>query len=323
MDILVVIEDNNGKIHRMGLESISAAQSIAKNKDLSIGVLVMGANADELSNEASQYDVHEVLKLKNDILSSYSSDGYAEGVKQVIDQENPKYVLFGHTYQVRDYVPKISAKLMKPFLVDNLSMNRDGEKFIFTKQMFNAKLYSDMVSVEDGPLLISFQSAAFSADNAESGSASIRDISVTIDSSMIKTESDQPFQEEAGGMDLTAAEIIVSVGRGIGKEENIPMAQDLAKAIGGELASSRPVVDSGWLSAPHQIGSSGQSVSPQMYLALGISGAIQHVVGMKGSKNIVAINKDPEAPIFEIADYGVVGDVLDILPKLSEALKEN
>ena len=323
MDILVIIEDNNGQIHRMGLESITAAQSIAKDKGFSIGILDMGMNADELSAEASKYDVGEILKLKNDLLSSYSSDGYAEAIKQVIDQENPKYVLFGHTYQVRDYVPKISAKLMMPFLVDNVSMNSDGDRFIFTKQMFNAKLYSDMVPMDSGPLLVSFQSAAFSADNAVTGSASVRDVSVNIDSSMIKTESDQPFQEEAGGMDLTSAEIIVSVGRGIGKEENIPMAQDLVKAIGGELASSRPVVDSGWLSAPHQIGSSGQSVSPKMYLALGISGAIQHVVGMKGSKNIVAINKDPEAPIFEIADYGVVADVLEIIPKLSEALKEN
>ena len=323
MDILIVVEDNNGKIHRMGLESIAAAQSISKDKGFSIGVLVMGGNAEGLATEVSKYDVSEVLKLNNDIISSYSSDGYAEAVKQVIEQENPKYVFFGHTYQVRDYVPKISAKLMKPFLVDNVSINKDGEKFIFTKQMFNAKLYSDIVAEDNGPLLISFQSAAFSADNAQSGSASIRDISVDIDSSMIKTESDEPFQEEAGGMDLTAAEVIVSIGRGIGKEENIPMAQDLAKAIGGELASSRPVVDSGWLSAPHQIGSSGQSVSPKMYLALGISGAIQHVVGMKGSKNIVAINKDPEAPIFEIADYGVVGDVVEIIPKLSEALKEN
>ena len=161
--------------------------------------------------------------MKNDILSSYSSDGYAEGIKQVIDQENPKYVLFGHTYQVRDYVPKISAKLMMPFLVDNVSMNSDGERFIFTKQMFNAKLYSDMVSMDSGPLLVSFQSAAFSADNAVTGSASVRDVSVNIDSSMIKTESEDPFQEEAGGVDLSSAELIVSVGRGIGKEENIPL----------------------------------------------------------------------------------------------------
>ena len=321
MDILIVIEDNNGKVHRMGLESITAAQTMAKDRGFSIASLVMGSNAYELATQVSNYDIGEVLTLKHELLSSYSSDGYAEAVKQVVEKESPKYVFFGHTYQVRDYVPKISAKLMKPFLVDNVLMNSDGEETVFTKQMFNAKLYSDMIAMDEGPLLISFQSAAYSSDNAASGSDSVRDVNINLDSSMIKTQSEDPFQEESGGVDLTSAEIIVSVGRGIGKEENVPMAKDFAEAIGEELASSRPVVDAGWLSSTHQIGSSGQSVSPKMYLALGIAGAIQHVVGMKGSKNIVAINKDPEAPIFEIADYGVVGDILEIVPKLSEALE--
>ena len=321
MDILIVLEDNNGKIHRMGLESIAAAQKMANDLGLSMGALVMGKNGDALAEQASGFNVGEVIKVNNKLLSSYSSDGYAEAVKQVIEQENPTYVLFGHSYQVRDYAPRVSAKLMKPFLVDNVAMNTEGGNVVFTKQMFNAKLFSDITPVSDGPYLVSFQSAAFSSENAVSGSASVREATVNLDASMIKTESEEPFQEEAGGVDLTSAEIIVSIGRGTGKEENIPLAETLAQALGGELAASRPVVDAGWLPAAHQIGSSGQSVSPQMYLALGISGAIQHVVGMKGSKNIVAINKDPEAPIFEIADYGVVGDVLEIIPKLVESLK--
>ena len=231
------------------------------------------------------------------------------------------YVLFGHSYQVRDYVPKLSAKLMKPFLADNIALNVDGDTMTLTKQMFNAKLFSDLTARDQGPHLISFQSAAYNADTIASGSPSVRDYEVSLDSSMLKTESEEPFKESAEDLDLAAAELIVSVGRGIGKEENIPLAQEFAKTIGAELSSSRPVVDSGWLPSVHQVGSSGQSVSPKMYLALGISGAIQHVVGMKCSKNIVAINKDPDAPIFEIADYGVVGDVLEILPKLNEALK--
>ena len=321
MDILIILEDNNGKIHRMGLESIVAAQKLAGDLALSTGALVMGAHVEALAEEASGYNLGEVIKVKDPLLASYSADGYSEAVKQVIDQENPTYVLFGHTYQVRDYAPRVSAKLMKPFLVDNVAVRTDGEKVVFTKQMFNAKLFSDVSPIGDGPYLVSFQSATFSSDHAESGSASMRDLSVSLDASMIKSESEMPFQEEAGGVDLTSADLIVSVGRGIGKEENIPLTQELAKALRAELASSRPVVDSGWLPSAHQVGSSGQSVSPKMYLALGISGAIQHVVGMKGSKNIVAINKDPEAPIFEIADYGVVGDVIEIVPKLIEALE--
>ena len=321
MDILVVLEDNNGTIHRMGIESIAAAQHMADSLGLSAGAMVMGKNADSLATKASGYSLDEVLSVNHELLNDYSSDGYAEAVKQVINKENPRYVLFGHSYQVRDYVPKISAKLMRPFLADSIAIDFDGKDVSLTKQMFNAKLFSDISPSGNAPFLISFQSASFLSDNASTGTTNKREVVINLDSLMIKTESEAPFKESSGGVDLTDAELIVSVGRGIGKEENIPMAQDLASALGAEISSSRPVVDSGWLSPSHQVGSSGQAVSPKMYLALGISGAIQHVVGMKASKNIVAINKDPEAPIFEIADYGVVGDLLEIVPKLTEAIQ--
>ncbi len=321
MDILIVLEESNGQIHRMGLESIAAGQRLSDEMGLTAGALVLGGNADGLADQASKYQLGEVLKVNDALLEAYSADGYSEAVKQIIDQENPTYVLFGHTYQVRDYVPRLSAKLNKPFLVDNIAIRVENGQPIFTKQMFNAKLSADVEANGSGPFLVSFQSAAFSMDAAAAGSASIRESTVQLDTAMIRTKSEPPFQEEAGGVDLTSADIIVSIGRGIGKEENIPLAVELSKALGGELAASRPVVDSGWLPSAHQIGSSGQSVSPKLYLALGISGAIQHVVGMKGSKNIVTINKDPDAPIFEISDYGVVGDILEIIPKLTEAIQ--
>ena len=321
MDILIVLEESNGQIHRMGLESIAAGQRLSDEMGLTAGALVLGGNADGLADQASKYQLGEVVKVNDALLGSYSADGYSEAVKQIIDQENPTYVLFGHTYQVRDYVPRLSAKLNKPFLVDNISIRVENGQPIFTKQMFNAKLSADVEANGSGPFLVSFQSAAFSMDAAAAGSASIRESTVQLDTAMIRTKSEPPFQEEAGGVDLTSADIIVSIGRGIGKEENIPLAVELSKALGGELAASRPVVDSGWLPSAHQIGSSGQSVSPKLYLALGISGAIQHVVGMKGSKNIVTINKDPDAPIFEISDYGVVADILEIIPKLTEAIQ--
>jgi len=321
MDILIVLEESNGQIHRMGLESIAAGQHLSDEMGLTAGALVLGGNADGLADQASKYQLGEVLKVNDELLGSYSADGYSEAVKQIIDQENPTYVLFGHTYQVRDYVPRLSAKLNKPFLVDNIAIRVENGQPIFTKQMFNAKLSADVEASGSGPFLVSFQSAAFSMDAVAAGSASIRESTVQLNTAVIRTKSEPPFQEEAGGVDLTSADIIVSIGRGIGKEENIPLAVELSKAIGGELAASRPVVDSGWLPSAHQIGSSGQSVSPKLYLALGISGAIQHVVGMKGSKNIVTINKDPDAPIFEISDYGVVGDILEIIPKLTEAIQ--
>ena len=323
MDILIVLEESNGQIHRMGLESIAAGQRLSDEMGLTAGALVLGGNADGLADQASKYQLGEVLKVKDALLESYSADGYSEAVKQIIDQENPTYVLFGHTYQVRDYVPRLSAKLNKPFLVDNIAIRVENGQPIFTKQMFNAKLSADVKANGSGPFLVSFQSAAFSMDAAVAGSASIRESTVQLDAAMIRTKSEPPFQEEAGGVDLTSADIIVSIGRGIGKEENIPLAVELSKALGGELAASRPVVDSGWLPSAHQIGSSGQSVSPKLYLALGISGAIQHVVGMKGSKNIVVINKDSNAPLFEIADYGIVGDIFEIVPKLISVIQNS
>lgn len=321
MDILVVLEDKNGNIHRMSQEAITGAQQIGSEFSLSIGILAMGVNANALAEEAAQYDVEDILALENEQVNNYTADGYGAAVAQVVTNENPTYVFFGHTYQVRDYVPRVSAKLKRPFLNDVVSYSAEGGKPVFSKQVLNAKLVAELQPSNGGPILISFQSAAFSSENIQSGSASVRPVTVDIDSSAIKTNPEDPFQEETGGVDLSSAELIVSVGRGIGKEENIPLAQELAKAIGAEIASSRPVVDSGWLPSHHQVGSSGQTVAPKLYLALGISGAIQHVVGMKGSKNIVVINKDPDAPLFELADYGIVGDVLEIIPKLTEALQ--
>ena len=319
MDILVVLENNKGAIHRMSLEAIVAAQKLAAEQNLSNALLALGADTGALASAAAIYDTGEVLTVEHNLLSVYNSDGYAAALRQVIDQEKPSYVFFGHTYMVRDYVPKISAQLQRPFLCDVISLNTTAG-LTFAKQAFNAKLAVDLGVASEGTVLASFQSASFNADLISSGSAQIREVAVELDETVIKTTSEEPFQEEAGGVDLTAAEIIISVGRGIGKEENLPIAEALAQAIGGEISSSRPVVDSGWLPSFRQIGSSGQTVSPKLYFALGISGAIQHVVGMKGSKNIVAINKDAEAPIFELADYGVVGDLLEIVPKLTEAI---
>ncbi|GIR23262.1 electron transfer flavoprotein subunit alpha [bacterium] len=321
MNILVVLEDNNGAIHRMSLEAIVAAQEISSKLKSKITVLAMGRNADALALEASKYELNEILKINSSSLNSYSSDGYAIAIEQIILENDFRYVFFGHTYQVRDYVPKISAKLMRPFLADNIKMSISDGSIEFTKQTFNAKLLADIQTSDSGLYLVSFQSASFSSDDLKSGSSEIKKIDINIDESQIKNTYEEPFQESAGGVDLTSADIIVSVGRGIGEADNISIAKDLALALGGQLSSSRPVVDAGWLSPDHQVGSSGQSVSPKLYLALGISGAIQHVVGMKGSKNIVAINKDPEAPIFEIANYGIVGDIFEIVPKLIESLK--
>ena len=310
MDILVVLEDNRGSLHRMSKEAIAGAQKMGG----SISALAIGANADAMVGELSGVDITEVITINHDLVSSYNADGYSDVVSEVIKSESPKTIVAGHSYQTRDFMPRVSAKLDIPFIPDIISMDNG-----IVKQVLNAKLNA-LVTTSADQVILSFQSATFSEEAMVTGSCLTRSIEVNLDSSIVRSEAEEPFQEAAGGVDLESAELLVSIGRGIEKEENIQIAFDLAKALGAEVSASRPVVDSGWVEPFRQVGSSGQSVSPKLYFALGISGAIQHVVGMKGSENILAINKDSDAPIFEIADYAVVGDVLEIVPKLIEAL---
>ena len=310
MDILVVLEDNRGSLHRMSKEAIAGAQKMGG----SISALAIGVNAVAMAGELSGVDITEVITINHDLVSSYNADGYSDVVSEVIKSESPKTIVAGHSYQTRDFMPRVSAKLDIPFIPDIISMDNG-----IVKQVLNAKLNA-LVTTSADQVILSFQSAAFSEEAMVTGSCLTRSIEVNLDSSIVRSEAEEPFQEAAGGVDLESAELLVSIGRGIEKEENIQIAFDLAKALGAEVSASRPVVDSGWVEPFRQVGSSGQSVSPKLYFALGISGAIQHVVGMKGSENILAINKDSDAPIFEIADYAVVGDVLEIVPKLIEAL---
>ena len=311
MDILVVLEDNRGSLHGMSKEAIAGAQKMGG----SISALAIGVNADAMAGELSGVDITEVITINHDLVSSYNADGYSDVVSQVIKSESPKTIVAGHSYQTRDFMPRVSAKLDIPFIPDIISMD-DG----IVKQVLNAKLNA-LVTTSADQVILSFQSATFSEEAMVTGSCLTRSIEVNLDSSIVRSEAEDPFQEDAGDVDLESAELIVSIGRGIEKEENISMAFDLAKVLGAEVSASRPVVDSDWVESFRQVGSSGQTVAPKLYFSLGISGAIQHVVGMKGSKNILAINKDPDAPIFEIADYAVVGDLLDIIPKLIEALQ--
>ena len=314
MKSLVIIEHKNGVLHRMSREAISGAQKIGGD----ITALVIGENAESISSELSNFKIEKTIIVNHELVPYYNVDGYKEIIKQVVNTISPDIIITGHTYQARDFMPRISAALDIPFIPDIVEL----EDSIYIKQVLNSKLNASISSSSDR-VLISFQSASFSEEDVIKGSSSSESFDVDLDSSSIKSKSDDPFQESASEVDLESAELIVSVGRGIEKEENKSIAFDLAKVIGAEVSASRPVVDAGWLPSSRQVGSSGSTISPKLYLSLGVSGAIQHVVGMKGSKNILAINKDPDAPIFEIADYAVVGDLLEIVPKLIATLKDS
>ena len=319
--ILVVLENQRGKIHPFSIEAVAAGQKFAEKLNCELSILCIGEKVDELKSQAQSFKANKLILAQHVMIDMYSADGYSKVLSDVISELSPKYVLMGHSYMVRDFLPRVSAKLNIPFVSDIVSVDFNGGPH-FSKQVFNAKLATS-IEVSSEQALLSFQSAAFSSDDLKEGAPDAEvQFNVELSDHDIKSQSEPEFQESSSGVDLTAAELIVSIGRGIESEDNLPTMQSLADAMGAEVASSRPVVDMGWLPPYRQVGSSGQVVSPKLYFSLGVSGAIQHVVGMKGSKNILAINKDEDAPIFEIADYAVIGDVLEIVPKLTEEINK-
>jgi len=325
MKILVVAEQRQGKWNNTSFETLAAAQQIAKDTSSTVSAAVVGKGVAGLAGELASKNVTEVLQVEHDLLDAYTPDGYCVALAQVVGWDKPDLVLFPHTYQVRDFAPKLAAMLGKGMIGDCIGYRNEGGKLIFVRQMFQGKTAADVTFQGAAPWFASFQAVAFRSDLLTahpSGKAPVNAVSVDLKAEQIRTKPLDLFKEAKSAVDLTQAPLIVAIGRGIKAPENIPQAQALAKAIGGEIAASRPICDEGWLPMERQIGSSGQTVAPKLYLALGISGAIQHVVGMKGARTIVAINKDQNAPIFEIADYGVVGDIFEIMPALTEELEK-
>jgi electron transfer flavoprotein alpha subunit len=325
MKILVVAEHRQGKWNNASFETLAAAQQIAGATSSNVSAVVLGRGMSAFAEELAGKAVGEVLAVEHELLAEYTPDGYCIALKQVIEAAKPDLVLFPHTYQVRDFAPKLAAMLGKGMIGDCVGYRSEGGKLVFVRQMFQGKTVADVTFLGDGPWFASFQAGAFRADLVQahaSGKAPVNAASVQLTATQIRTKPLELFKEAKSAVDLTQAPLIVAIGRGIKAPENIPQAEAVARAMGAEIAASRPICDEGWLPMERQIGSSGQTVAPKLYLALGISGAIQHVVGMKGARTIVAINKDQNAPIFEIADYGVVGDIFEIMPALTEELQK-
>jgi electron transfer flavoprotein alpha subunit len=326
MKILAIAEQRDAKWNKTSFETLAAAQQIAKDTGGALVAGVVGNGVASLADELAGKNVSEVLLIEHALLASYTPDGYTLALKQAIAQTSPDLLLLPHTYEVRDFAPKLAASLGKGMIGDCIGYRHENGRLVFVRQMFQGKTAADVSFAGAGPWFATFQAGAFRADLVAahpSGKAPVRKISVEMKAEQIRTKPGELFREAKQAVDLTQAPIIVAVGRGIKAPENIPLAEKLAKAIGGEIAASRPICDEGWLPMERQIGSSGQTVAPKLYLALGISGAIQHVVGMKGSRTIVAVNKDQNAPIFEVADYGIVGDIFEIIPALTDELEKS
>jgi electron transfer flavoprotein alpha subunit len=320
--ILVVAEQREGKLNRASWEAVAAAQQLAGG--LPIKILVLGGATGSVPTDLAAAAVAEVLVAEHPALEPYTPDGYVMALQGLIDQQHPTLVAFAHSYRTRDFAPMLAARMRKPLITDITGVKGSGTDAVFVRPMFQGKLSAEVKPVGDAPHLLSFQIGAFRADAAQRGAAAapVTKVEPKLDASAIRQKPEAPFQEAKAAVDLSQADRIVAVGRGIKSQENLGIAEKLARALGAELAASRPICDSGWLPMERQIGSSGQTVAPKLYVALGISGAIQHLVGMKGARTIVAINKDADAPIFEVADYGIVGDLFEIAPALTTELEK-
>lgn len=320
--ILVVLEQRDGKLHKMALEALAAGQQFGLELGLPVFAAVLGAGVGAVAESLAGYQLAKVHAVDHALLREYTPDGFTIALRQLLAAHSPSYVVFPHTYQVRDFAPKLATSLGRVLVSDVVSHRIDNGSLIAVRQLFQGKINADVRFEGAGPNFLSVQAGAWRADSLQTGDAAVEVFTPELSEAQIRTKPLELFRESARAVDLTAADIIVSVGRGIREEENIAIVQGLADALGAELAASRPICDNGWLPMERQVGSSGQTVAPKMYLAVGISGAIQHLVGMKGAKTIVAINKDPEAPIFEVADYGIVGDLFQVVPALIDELKK-
>ena len=319
--ILVFIENKGGTANRSSFEAIAAAQAFGSQLQQPVSAVVLGADASALAQEIAAYDVARVICVNDPKLAEYTPDAYADALEQVVKQVDPSLVFLTHTYQVRDFAPKLAARFKKSLISDCIRAKADDGKIGFTRRIFLGKLDADVSSDGEAPVFATFQTGAYRPDQAtKGGSAAVENMAVQIGD--VRMIPEAPFQEAKQAVDLTKAEVIVAVGRGIKSKDNLVLAEKLAEVLGGDLAASRPICDAEWLPIDRQIGSSGQTVAPKLYVALGISGAIQHLVGMKNSGTIVAINKDPEAPIFDIADYAIVGDLFEAVPVLTEEIKK-
>lgn len=322
--ILVVAEHHDGRIHPASWEAIAAAQQLAHRGAIVVALLAGSADAAAAAAATlAAADVHEVVVLTSPLLEMYTADGYTTGLQELSAARSPSLIVLPHTYQTRDFAPRLAGRLDRALVTDVIAMREEADRLLLVRPVFQGKMLADVVALGPGPHLVTVQIGAYSAGTLRQGvsPAAVTSVTVSLTAAAIRQQPEPPFRQARQAVDLSQAERIVSVGRGIKAQEHIALAQKLADALRAELAASRPICDAGWLPMERQVGSSGQTVAPKLYFALGISGAIQHVVGMKGARTIVAINKDADAPIFELADFGIVGDLFELVPAIVKALE--
>ncbi|MFB3903070.1 MAG: electron transfer flavoprotein subunit alpha/FixB family protein [Acidobacteriota bacterium] len=320
--IYVVLDHHQGKPRAASLEALAMGQQLAAQTGKEVHAVIMGGNVSGLAQQVAEIQLTSVIAVENERLAEYDPDCATAALISVLNSGQPQIVLFAHTYQNIDLLPKLAAALRKALITECVGFRKDDGRLVFIRPMFRNKLNADVTVKSDHPWLVSVQAGAFSADQLTKGSTPVVSQAVDLVSVQSKRKTVETVQAAKGKVDLTRAEVIVGVGRGVRKAENIQILRELADVLKGEIGASRPVVDNEWLERERQIGSSGQTVSPKLYIACGISGAIQHLVGMKNSGCIVAINTDANAPIFNVATYGIVGDLTEVVPAVIKKIRE-
>ncbi len=319
--VWILLQQRGGDLHPMAAEAIAAGARLGELVGAESEAILLCDDPGGAADQAAAYGASAVRVVRNAALGSYTPGAFAGAVAAAAAIEAPGWIVLPHSYQSVDYMPRLAQRLDAALVPEAVDFRQGDQGIIWTRPVFAGKLQAEVRTRGEGPVIVSVQSGAFPAERVESASP-ISDLDV--DGAQIQPDREVLGVEEVAGeqVDLTQAPTIVAVGRGIGGTDNMDKVEALAEALGAEIGASRPVIDSGWLPRDRQIGSSGQTVAPKLYVAIGISGAIQHLVGMKGSRCVVAINKDPSAPIFAISSYGIVGDLLEVLPPLTEALRE-
>ncbi len=317
--ILLIAEARDGQLNPASLEALAATRVLGH----AVTAVVAGADTAAAADGLGRAPLTEVIRVEHPGLAVYTADATVAALAGVIATVSPSHVISAHTYQARDYVPRLAARLDRPIVTDCSGVSVADGTVTFSRSIFQGKVTADVVLEGPAPHFVTIQIGAFRADAlpAPDAPAPVRVVTAHLADGDLRQSAEPPFREARQEVNLADASRIVAAGRGIKEEAQLEVVRRLASTLGAEIAASRPLCDAGWLPMDRQIGSSGQTVAPQLYLALGISGAIQHIVGMKGSKTIVAINKDADAPIFEIADYGIVGDLFEIVPALVTALE--
>jgi len=321
-EIFVLAEHRQGQMRDITFEMLTKARELAAKTNADLTAVLLGKNVKEHGKTLSEH-AKKVLLVEDAKLENFNSDAYLKVLSNLIKEHRPLLTMIGHTSYGIELTPRLAATTNTPLATDCIDLGFEGDALIVTRQMFGGKVNVKAIARKSETYVVTVRQAAFTAQKpATPTGGQIVEVPSPLTEEITTKRFLQYVLPPLGGVDITAAEKLVGIGRGIKDAANMPIVDELAKALGGVLACSRPIVDKGWLPTDRQVGSSGKTVKPKLYIAVGISGAFQHVLGMKSSDLIIAVNKDAKAPIFSFADYGVVEDLFKILPSLKNKINE-